>query len=959
MATFGYTGADGANTTDIENVICGGKFTMGAINGAGDSITAYVSSDGIAKKMKCALYDSDSNLVTNGVTEEKSIITEGGLPYERTFNFIGTKPLLVANADYYIVVWSESTVGTAYLWDTTEFGSLKYYKSETYNSFPSSVLFTVTLHDKANIYCTYSFLQECTESVVSSDLLTQQARKTFSDLIVSSDSILKSTSKIYSEVSNLTDSISNYLQFYLGELATLSDIFSSRFLAFTSETFGYETAGGSGAWIGDSTPTSFGKYARGTAYVPTYSGTLTKMHAFIYFYGGSSRSNPPISPGPDPSVSGDFPFEFPSLPEGMEMGSPSYSYDLEIGIYEEDFYGADSHKLIEKHTAGPFSTGGWIEVTGFSSNIIAGKHYILIAMADPPVNPLVHVQIDLAYDDVEANRYYEQSFFFFGWRDPWNKAEDGTGRNYSIYCTYLVPYTFQKCIESILMTDSIQSYREIYRNFIETATLIDSISLPRVQILTDTTSIIDSILKHTSKTLTESLFSTDIVQKQLQFILIDSISIDDILSFLTIKSFLDIINSIDSFSPGLYYTFEDTVILTDIITKFTVTLYFESIIISDTLEKYLEAHLSLSDIIILSDVLFKSVSKTYLEIVALSDVFSKLTKKIFLGTIILTDSIEKSISLFRLLSDIFTLTDTVSFSTSIFKIETITSTESIENYLEAHRDFTENIILSDALLKLSSTTFSETINAIDVTLLVTSIFLFEDSILADSIENILTAFRLFQESLSLTDSINIYSILFRTYSELTTISDTVENFLSALKELTDIISSADSILIVGAFYRILEEDISLIDSTLFYTQFSLFESVGITDLIQKYMSYVRLFDESLSLTDLISRYTIYSRVCSNNINTSDTFTSYIQLYRTYSETINSFDIFSKSALFGLINEEVISLIDAITVPLVRILTETVILSDSLINVTWIWKDALRIESYSNQVLRMATKSLMS
>lgn len=166
-------------------------------------------------------------------------------------------------------------------------------------------------------------------------------------------------------------------------------------------TFGYEIAGGSGEWIAYVDPTRYGAVLRGTSFTTPSSGLLTAMHANIR----------------------------------MPLVEP-FGYDLEIGIYEEDFYGPGSHKFIDKEKEKSLSTSGWKTVTNFTQSIVAGKNYILVAIAEIPSVPPFAVQIDLAYDTVESNNYYENSFLDWRWQDPWNKAPEGTGRNYSIYATY-------------------------------------------------------------------------------------------------------------------------------------------------------------------------------------------------------------------------------------------------------------------------------------------------------------------------------------------------------------------------------------------------------------------------------------------------------------------------------------------------------------------------------------------
>jgi len=166
-------------------------------------------------------------------------------------------------------------------------------------------------------------------------------------------------------------------------------------------TFGYEIAGGNGDWIGYADPTRLGYVLRGTAFTAPASGIITAMHGYI------------------------------RMPYGED-----HDYDLELGIYEEDGWGANSHKFIDKEKERNLSTSGWKTVTNYTQSIIAGKNYILVAIAFPHFPVVETVQIDLGYDDIETNNYYDHPGLDWRWQDPWNKVPTGTGRNYSIYVTY-------------------------------------------------------------------------------------------------------------------------------------------------------------------------------------------------------------------------------------------------------------------------------------------------------------------------------------------------------------------------------------------------------------------------------------------------------------------------------------------------------------------------------------------
>ncbi len=155
--TFGNI-LSSTSTTTIENNVCGGYFKMAPYTGYGSSISAYLYVNGGAKNAKCALYDSSNNLVANSITEQ--LIYSTGW---NTFNFGASKPVLNANAWYYIVVWSEAGAGQGYLYYEASGGNGVFSDSETYVSgsftgFPNPFQQTTVDSDGlASIYCTYTY----------------------------------------------------------------------------------------------------------------------------------------------------------------------------------------------------------------------------------------------------------------------------------------------------------------------------------------------------------------------------------------------------------------------------------------------------------------------------------------------------------------------------------------------------------------------------------------------------------------------------------------------------------------------------------------------------------------------------------------------------------------------------------------------------------------------------------
>jgi len=151
MPTFGYETL-GDYVQSIDDIIAGAVYTI-TEDGTADSITAglYRYASPVGADFKCAIYlHSDSSLV--GSTVERYI----ELPYKvktwETFNFV-TKPNLVANTEYVLVVWSNYP----YRYILRDPGAVNqgHTQSITYNSWPDPASFT---HDnyKYSIYCTYT-----------------------------------------------------------------------------------------------------------------------------------------------------------------------------------------------------------------------------------------------------------------------------------------------------------------------------------------------------------------------------------------------------------------------------------------------------------------------------------------------------------------------------------------------------------------------------------------------------------------------------------------------------------------------------------------------------------------------------------------------------------------------------------------------------------------------------------
>lgn len=222
--TFGET-SQGGNTNSIENKIGGTNFECPQ-SGTGDSITAWLTVTTAAHNVKCALYDTSGNLISNAVTEEKNVAV--GADQQVTFNFGTPKPSL-SNMVYIIVVWAQSTTGTCDLHSFSE-SSRWYQDTHTYNSFPNPASFAGPYHQRASIYCTYTpAVGEAEEDIQETFTLTD------------STTIVRQRITKQSETLTITDATTVYRQRLVtnAETITLTDIYARtiQFLVALTETF--------------------------------------------------------------------------------------------------------------------------------------------------------------------------------------------------------------------------------------------------------------------------------------------------------------------------------------------------------------------------------------------------------------------------------------------------------------------------------------------------------------------------------------------------------------------------------------------------------------------------------------------------------------------------------------------------------------------------------------------------
>lgn len=147
MATFGNTNI-GTSSANCEDYIIGGKYTMGDADGVGDDITPYIKTYTALAKVKCCIYNSDKTLLK--ATVERDDCTANAW---NVFTFPVPKPVLVADADYILVIWSGGNVSIAS--QSGAPASSHWYIGDLYNSWPDPIGNPTSSYFRS-IYCTYT-----------------------------------------------------------------------------------------------------------------------------------------------------------------------------------------------------------------------------------------------------------------------------------------------------------------------------------------------------------------------------------------------------------------------------------------------------------------------------------------------------------------------------------------------------------------------------------------------------------------------------------------------------------------------------------------------------------------------------------------------------------------------------------------------------------------------------------
>lgn len=192
------------------------------------------------------------------------------------------------------------------------------------------------------------------------------------------------------------------------------------------------------------------------------------------------------------------------------------------------------------------------------------------------------------------------------------------------------------------------------------------------QLLSETLTLTDTLIRQSNKTVLETLTVTDTLIKQAAKNLAETVTHTDTLIRRTVR------------------LLQETVTQTDTLTKIQGKMYQESITLADTFSK--------------------QTTKTLLETLTNIDTLNRQTVRLFQETITLADSVAKNIVTGKLLEETIILTDTLTRQTSRFFQETITHTDSVLKGLPT-KALQEVATLTDSIanVKIALRTYSESL----------------------------------------------------------------------------------------------------------------------------------------------------------------------------------------------------------------------------------------------------------
>ena len=162
--TFGKTDK-GVSEGYALNTVIACKFQSGSA-GQLESMSVYAKYHSAGAKVKCAIFDSDKNLLANGTTEEKNV--EVGQDGFMVLDF-STPPSVEATTDYWLAYWHSAFTYYYYSAGST---NQTLIQSKTYDTWPSPLVASYYQSREQSVFATYAEAPPAKKTLVQAALIS-------------------------------------------------------------------------------------------------------------------------------------------------------------------------------------------------------------------------------------------------------------------------------------------------------------------------------------------------------------------------------------------------------------------------------------------------------------------------------------------------------------------------------------------------------------------------------------------------------------------------------------------------------------------------------------------------------------------------------------------------------------------------------------------------------------------
>jgi len=376
-------------------------------------------------------------------------------------------------------------------------------------------------------------------------------------------------------------------------------------------------------------------------------------------------------------------------------------------------------KIVVSNSSKNIVTNGTSPQSGTGSN--GNQTLTCTYSSSPQITNGNEFYIMVVSSDISWTLYYDSGTTGQGLNDTTNSfatptnPSDGTDedRKYSVYVTYTstggggTDYE-EEYAEVVTIVDTI--LKGSSRVLTDVATIVDNVEKQTARTFADAITIVDTVLKQCSRTLTDIVTIVDTLLKQGSKTLTDVVTLVDSIIREPSRMLTETVTAVDSVLKQCARTLSDVVTMVDTFTgaKVAIAVFEETITIVDTIIRQVSR--TFTDVVTLVDTVLKSTSRTLSEAVALVDTLLKQGMKMLTETVTLVDTVLKQGS--RTLTETVTVVDSILRSIGKVLTDVVTPVDTITRSFT--RTFDEVVTLVDTVLKQAGRTLTESISLEDV-----------------------------------------------------------------------------------------------------------------------------------------------------------------------------------------------------------------------------------------------------